>query len=49
MTKTYVILVAIAAVVLGVYFALPDRHFADNVFPLHDGATVTRPMVALLK
>ena len=40
MTKTYVILVAIAAVVLGVYFALPDRHFADSVFPLHDGASV---------
>ena len=40
MAKTYIILVAIAAVVLGVYFALPDRHFADNVLPLHDGATV---------
>lgn len=40
MAKTYVILVAIAAVVLGIYFALPDRHFFDNVFPLHDGATV---------
>ena len=40
MAKTYIILVAIAAVVLGVYFALPDRHFADNVFPLHDGASV---------
>ena len=40
MAKTYIILVAIAAVVLGVEFALPDRHFADNVLPLHDGATV---------
>lgn len=40
MTKTYVILVAIAAVVLGVYFVLPDRHFTDSVFPLHDGASV---------
>lgn len=40
MAKTYIILVAIAAVVLGVYFALPDRHFTDNVFPLHDGASV---------
>ncbi len=40
MAKTYIILVAIAAVVLGVYIALPDRHFADNVFPLHDGASV---------
>lgn len=40
MSKTYLILVAIAAVVIGVYFALPDRHFVDGVFPLHDGATV---------
>lgn len=40
MTKTYLILVAIAAVVLGVYAFLPDRHFTDGVFPLHSGATV---------
>ena len=40
MAKTYIIIVAIAAVILGVYFALPDRHFVDSVFPLHDGASV---------
>ncbi len=40
MTKTYIIIVAIAAAVIAVYLALPDRHFVDNVFPLHDGATV---------
>ena len=40
MTKTYVIIVAIAAAVIAAYFALPDRHFTDSVFPLHDGATV---------
>ena len=40
MTKTYIIIVAIAAAAIAVYFALPDRHFVDNVFPLHDGATV---------
>ena len=40
MAKTYIVIVAIAAVILGVYFALPDRHFVDSVFPLHDGASV---------
>ncbi len=40
MTKTYLILIAITAVAVGVYFALPDRHFTDGVFPLHDGAIV---------
>ena len=32
MTKTYVIIVAIAAVVLGVYFVHPSRYFVDAVF-----------------
>ena len=40
MAKTYIVIVAIAAVILGVYFALPDRHFVDSVFPLHDGASI---------
>ncbi len=40
MAKTYVILVAIAAAVIVVYFALPCRFFTDSVFPLHSEATV---------
>ena len=40
MAKTYIVIVAIAAVILGVSFALPDRHFVDSVFPLHDGASI---------
>lgn len=40
MAKTYIILVAIAAVVLGVYFMLPSRHFEDSVFPLLGNASV---------
>ena len=40
MAKTYIILVTIAAVVLGVYFALPCRFFEDSVFPLHGNASV---------
>lgn len=34
MVKTYAILAAIVAVVLGVYFATPDRYFTEAVFPL---------------
>lgn len=40
MTKTYAVLAAIVAVVLGVYFALPNRYFTESVFPLTDGMTV---------
>lgn len=40
MAKTYAVLAAIVAVVLGVYFALPNRYFVESVFPLNDGATV---------
>lgn len=40
MRKTYAVLAVIAAVVLGVYFALPDREFIENVFPLGDNNAV---------
>lgn len=40
MAKTYIILVIIAAVVVGVYFSLPCRFFEDSVFPLHGDASV---------
>ncbi len=40
MRKTYAVLAVIAAIVLGIYFALPDREFVENVFPLDNGISV---------
>lgn len=40
MAKTYAVLAVVVAVVLGVYFALPNRYFVENVFPLTEGVTV---------
>ena len=40
MTKTYAILVAVAAVVLGVYFMHPARYFVDAVFQPHESIKV---------
>lgn len=40
MAKTYAVLAAIVVVVLGVYFALPNRYFTESVFPLTDEMAV---------
>lgn len=41
MKKSYTILAIIAFIVIVVYIALPKRQFAENVFPLGEGATVS--------
>ena len=40
MRKTYIILSAIAAVVLAVYFLLPKVSFEETVFPLEKGVSL---------
>lgn len=40
MRKTYAILAVIAAIVVGVYLALPESDFTESVFPLNETATV---------
>lgn len=40
MTKTYSILGIVVAIILGVYFALPDQRFFDSAFPMKDGVSV---------
>lgn len=34
MTKTYTVLAIVVAIILGVYFSLPDQRFFETVFPL---------------
>ena len=40
MTKTYIVIIAIAVAVIIGYFAMPSRYFVDSVFPLHGDASV---------
>ncbi|MCF0223612.1 MAG: hypothetical protein HUK20_05020 [Fibrobacter sp.] len=40
MTRTYTILIIVVAVILGAYFALPQRRFEETVFPLVQGEQV---------
>jgi hypothetical protein len=41
MKKSYTILGIIAILVLVIYYALPEKRFAENVFPLGEGAKVS--------
>ena len=40
MTKTYLIIIAIAVAVIVGYFLMPSRYFVDSVFPLSSDASV---------
>lgn len=47
MTKTYIILLSIVVVVLGVYFTTPFRFFTDTVFgPIEEGVVQANAIVA---
>ena len=41
MKKSYTILAIIAVIIVAVYVMLPKERFAENVFPLGDGAKVS--------
>ena len=42
MKKTYAVLAVAAIAILAIYFLLPDRNFAEIIFPVPEGATLEK-------